>query len=61
MTKWTDKRAKFSLHHLGVLGFWGFGVLVHEQSGLLWPASLPGAFLCLLFDVSVEETHRFVL
>ena len=22
------------------------GVLVHPQSGLLWPASLPGAFFC---------------
>ena len=35
------------------------GVLVHPQSGLLWPASLPGSFLLLLNVTFVE--HHYLL
>ena len=35
------------------------GVLVHPQSGLLWPASLPGAFLLLLVNVTFAKKHYF--
>ena len=45
--------------------FWFFGwfplemgVLVHPQFGLLWPASLPGAFF-FSFNVTFEKKHDF--
>ena len=33
------------------------GVLMHPHSGLLWPASLPGAFFVV--NVTFEEKHDF--
>ena len=34
------------------------GVLVHPHSGLLWPASLPGAFF-LFLNVTFAKKHDF--
>ena len=43
----------FSIFHRFLLEMW---VLVHPQPGLLWPASLPGAFF-LFVNVTFEKKH----